>query len=64
MLKRNGFIGSEQLMLHLCCPPSGEMALMAWEAELKSLLDHKIDKSLDALEAELEKRGLDASVKG
>lgn len=57
MMRRNGYIGQEDLNYYLYSPgPNGEAAQMAFDAEFAVAMESPANPWIDVLEAELQRR--------
>lgn len=57
MMRRNGFIGQEDLNCFLySAGPNGEAAQMAFDAEFQLAMESPVNPWIDVLEAELRRR--------
>jgi len=65
MLNNKGFISHKTMMSYLSgSEPQGEMAQLAYEQECDAIFDAPVCEQMDALEEELEKRGLNLTTGG
>jgi hypothetical protein len=59
MMRRKGFIGLRELAAFFSHRPNGEMALLAFEAEMDDAFSRPAHPYVDLLNDEIKKRGLE-----